>query len=181
MNTEIAGRFGHCAIVDDGKMYIFGGTRGVTHERNDLVVIDLVTTSARTCWVDSQEERTKIREDSICSLIKKSRRDSAKKGLNWLLGEDKEDADSLGNKSPGKYRTQLKEVGYYNSLYDRQQNDVFGIKKTRKNPLLKELNSSQSQSSDHMNMTATFEILTNSILLTQGKNSCKDDKNEFTH
>lgn len=54
LNTEIEGRFGHCAIVEANRMFIFGGTRGVTHERNDLVVIDLGKNTAQTCWVDSQ-------------------------------------------------------------------------------------------------------------------------------
>lgn len=105
--------------------------------------MDLISNEVYICWIDSQEEKIKTKEDSNnCSLMKKSRRDSAKKGMNWLLaGEDKEDENSLCQKSPGKYRTQLKEVGYYNSLYDRQQKDMFGKKKMRKNPLLKEINS----------------------------------------
>jgi hypothetical protein len=54
LNLEIEGRFGHCGIIEDKTMFIFGGTRGVTHERNDLVAIDLQNKTAKVCWVDSQ-------------------------------------------------------------------------------------------------------------------------------
>ncbi len=41
--------------------------------------------------------------------------------MNWFPGlDEKEESLVSGNQSPGKYRAQLKEVSYYNSLYDRQ-------------------------------------------------------------
>jgi len=61
LKKDIEGRFGHSAVIDAEKMYIFGGTRGVTRERNDLVVIDLISRTVTTCWVDSQEDRRKMR------------------------------------------------------------------------------------------------------------------------
>jgi hypothetical protein len=64
-------------------MFIFGGTKGVTHERNDLIAIDLISKTIKTCWVDSQDEKKKMKEEPNSPLVKKSRRDSAKKGINW--------------------------------------------------------------------------------------------------
>ena len=122
LSNELQGRFGHSAVISDEKLYIFGGTRGVTRERNDLVVIDLMSKSITTCWADSQEERRKVREETTSNpLLKKSRRDSAKKGINWSIFFDPpEQEESAPAKSPGKYRTQLKDSAYYNVLYDRQ-------------------------------------------------------------
>lgn len=38
---EPVARSGHCACVYEGRLVVFGGTTGVTHERNDLVVYDV--------------------------------------------------------------------------------------------------------------------------------------------
>ena len=52
-------------------------------------------------------------------------------------------------------------------------------KKTRKNPLLKQIGKSQHQESEGLNMTSTFQILTNSILLMSHKTtSGKEEKSE---
>lgn len=50
-----------------------------------------------------------------------------------------------GNHSPGKYRAQLKEVAYYNFLYDSHRKDLNFKKKTHKNPLLTEIHASRCQ------------------------------------
>jgi len=80
--------------------------------------------------------------------------------------------------SQKKYRAQLKESSYYNGLYDKQHEEGYGKKKARKNPLLKEINKSGADN-DNINLTATFELLTNSILLMGGKGTGKEDRNYY--
>jgi hypothetical protein len=74
----LPGRFGHSGVIHEGKIFIFGGTKGVAHEKNDLVVIDIEKKYIYTCWADSQEERLRNKEE-FSPAVKKSRRDSAKK------------------------------------------------------------------------------------------------------
>ena len=42
-------------MIYDDKIFIFGGTQGVTHERNDLISINIAKENVYTCWADSQE------------------------------------------------------------------------------------------------------------------------------
>jgi hypothetical protein len=87
-----------------------------------------------TCWIDSQEERLKVKEENN-PIIKKSRRDSVKKfGIEFYDNENSEVEKS--NQSPAKYRNQLREVNYYNELYENHKKQNEGSKKTRRNPLL---------------------------------------------
>ena len=54
---------------------------------------------------------------------------------------------------------------------------MLGAKKNRKNPLLKEFKGGPN---DSINLTATFEILANSVLMTaSGKGGFKDEKTEM--
>lgn len=55
---------------------------------------------------------------------------------------DLENESSHALKSPCKYRNQLKEVNYYNSLYDNQRRELNNSKKARRNPLLTQLDMS---------------------------------------
>lgn len=42
LKNPLPGRFGHSGTIYDEKIFIFGGTQGVTHERNDLISINIL-------------------------------------------------------------------------------------------------------------------------------------------
>ena len=113
--NPLPGRFGHSGVIYEDRLFIFGGTKGVTHERNDLISIDLANKFTAICWADSQEERARAKEEHS-PVMKKSRRDSVKKfGVEFNENSSIEAEKSC--QSPGKYRNQLREANYYNNLY----------------------------------------------------------------
>ncbi len=86
--NPLPGRFGHSGVIHEGRIFIFGGTRGVAHQKNDLIIIDIEKMYIHTCWIDSQEERLRSREDHS-PVVKKSRRDSVKKfGVDFCDSEN---------------------------------------------------------------------------------------------
>ena len=111
-------------------------------------------------WNDSQEDRGE-KANEIPSNVK-SRRDSAKRSGDETVSES--ESKQIEKR---KYRNHLKEVNYYNNLYETAEREATVKKKMKKNALL----STIEVSKDPLNLTSTYEILTNSILLTMGKNS----------
>jgi hypothetical protein len=130
------------------------------HERNDLIVMDLEEARYMRYWNDSQEDRGE-KANEIPSNVK-SRRDSAKRSGDETVSES--ESKQIEKR---KYRNHLKEVNYYNNLYETAEREATVKKKMKKNALL----STIEVSKDPLNLTSTYEILTNSILLTMGKNS----------
>ena len=89
LKEDLVNRFGHVGIIEKDVLFVFGGTTGLTHERNDLLALNLQQLDSKVFWSDSQEERARAREEKEREKeermmpLKKSRRDSGVKMMTF--------------------------------------------------------------------------------------------------